>query len=239
MSTTANGNNITVTVDDKQVKQALGDLQSKAPAVLKVAVNRTARQMRKDEISEAEKRYALTTRGKRKLKDFKQKQAATNKNPTNIHRQSDEGHKLDASYFQHKPIVVRMGAAAVTHSPEYHSVQVLKGGSYQNLEAESNRSKGFLVSIHNNTANTDHIAMLRRKLNKDSDNRLTNRGFERWKPKGSNKPQATETAARPGGSSMQRKVWDETVGEATEKNLQQNVETRMQQVIDAAKKKAR
>ena len=47
-----------LTIDDTGVERALGSLYRKTPAVLKVAINRTARQARKDLIAEAEKRYA-------------------------------------------------------------------------------------------------------------------------------------------------------------------------------------
>ena len=56
-----------LTIDDTGVERALGSLYRKTPAVLKVAINRTARQARKDLIAEAEKRYALTVRGKARL----------------------------------------------------------------------------------------------------------------------------------------------------------------------------
>ena len=105
-----------LTIDDTGVERALGSLSRKATAVLKVAINRTARQARKDLIGEAEKRYALTTRGKARLRLLKLRKSATNSRLEAEIRQSDEGLTLNASYFQHSPMVPRMGVAAL-HGP--------------------------------------------------------------------------------------------------------------------------
>ena len=101
-----------LTVDDTGVERALGSLYRKTPAVLKVAINRTARQARKDLISEAEKRYALTVRGKARLRLLKLRKSATNTSLSAELRQGDEGLTLNASYFQHSPTVPRMGLEA-------------------------------------------------------------------------------------------------------------------------------
>lgn len=233
---TYDADTMTVTVDDSEVQKGLGDLAAKAPAVMKVAINKTARQARRDEISEAEKRYAYTPRGKKKLQGLKQKKRATNSDLENVHKQNDEGKKLDISYYQHTPTTPRMGADAVLNNPRYFRARVLRSEGYKNLIAETNRSKGFLVDITNPEAGTDHIAMLRRKLDKTTDNFKTNTGADRWIPKGKTKPEALDTMMRPGASSAQRKVWDMTVEEKAEENLQENVTQRMEQVIAKAGK---
>ena len=102
-----------LTIDDTGVERALGSLYRKTPAVLKVAINRTARQARKDLIEEAEKRYALTVRGKARLRLLKLRKSATNNSLEAELRQNDEGLTLNASYFQHSPTVPRMGVAAL------------------------------------------------------------------------------------------------------------------------------
>ena len=86
-----------LTIDDTGVERALGSLYRKTPAVLKVAINRTARQARKDLIEEAEKRYALTVRGKARLRLLKLRKSATNNSLVAELRQSDEGLTLNAS----------------------------------------------------------------------------------------------------------------------------------------------
>lgn len=231
---------MTVTVDDTQVREGLGDLAAKAPAVMKVAINTTARQMRKDEISEAGKRYALTAKGKERLKHLKQRKKASNTSLVNIHRQDDLGHKFDMAYFQHRTTEVHTGWDAVVNSPKYYSVKVLRGGSFQKLGAEDNRSKSFLATFTNQKAGNEHTGMVRRKLDKYTGSYYTKKGHRRWRASRNGEKKGVEpleTTARPGASSMERKVWDDTVEEMTEKNLQENVQKRMEQVIAKAAKK--
>lgn len=239
--TTYDADSMTVTVDDSEVQQALGDLAAKTPAVLKTAINKTARQMRRDEIAEAEKRYALTPKGRAKLKELKQRKKASNTSLVNVHRQSDFGHKFDAAYFMHKPETARTGWDAVMNSPRYHQVKVLKSRGYQNLGGESNRSKAFLATFTNKNANNEHLGMVRRKLDKYTGNVFTAKGHRRWRASrngGRKGVEALETYVFPGASSMQRKVWDDKVERNTEECLQENVQTRIEQVVaNAAKKK--
>jgi len=230
---------LTVAIDTEQVDEALGDLKKKTPATVKSAINTTAKKMRKSEIKEAKARYALKDRGRKKLEGFKEKKKASVSSLTNIHRQSDEGHKLDASYYVHRPTEVHSGWDAVRNSPENYAVKVLKSGGYQKLDAdaEHNRSKAFLARIYNGPGKESHTAMLRRQLSKKSDKTRTNTGKDRWTDKKSGIVQATWTEARPGGSSMQRKVWDETVHEETAQNLEANVEKAIANTIAKAKAK--
>lgn len=238
--TTYNAETTTVTLDDSEVQQALGDLAAKTPAVMKTAINKTARQMRKDEITEAERRYALTPKGKAKLKDLKQRKKASNSSLVNIHQQSDFGHKFDAAYFMHKPETTRTGWNAVMNSPRYHQVKVLKSKGYQDLEEESNRSKAFLATFTNKNANNEHLGMVRRKLDRYTGSFYTAKGHRRWRASRSGDKkgvEALETYVFPGASSMQRKVWDDTVEQNTEERLQENVQTRIEQVVQKAAKK--
>lgn len=234
--TTYDADAMTITVDDDGVQEGLGEFAAKTPAVLKVAINTTARQMRKEEISEAEKRYALTSKGKARLKDFKQTRKASNSSLVNIHKQSDRGRKFDMAYFQHTPDEVHTGWDAVMNSPEHYRVRILKSESFQNIVGKTNKSKGFLATFTNQNAGNEHIGMVNRKLDKYTQHYRTKSGKRRWRASGGSKKgvEALETTARPGASSMQRKVWDETVEKNTEENLQANVEKRMEQVIAKA-----
>lgn len=233
---------MTVTVDTKEVEKGLGDLKNKTPITVKRAINTTAKKMRKSEVKQAKKRYALTPRGRKKLDGLKERQKATVKNLANISRQSDEGHALDASYFLHRPTEVHSGRDVFANSPKNYAVKVLKNKGYKKLVAEGspNRSKAFLASIHNKKAGNDHIAMLQRRLDgRPAKSAETNRGKKRWKDSKSGIVQATYTKVFVGASSMERKVWDDTVRAETEADLEANLKKSIAQTIENAKRKAK
>ena len=217
-------------VDDEGVARALGDLSKKTPAVLKVAINRTARQARKDVISAAEARYALTAKGREKLRRLKQRRTATNTNLVAELRQDDKGLPLDYAYFDHTPTVVRKGIDAVRNSPKYHAARVLKQESRKPLEAAGGRSKGFLVEFK-----SGHIGMVQRRLGVQSASSRTARGYPRWR-NAAGIVEYIETMQRPGGSSMGRAVWERGVDQTAADNLERFVEQRIREVIDRAKK---
>ena len=58
----------TIGVNAEEVSQRLGELRRKTPAVIKVAVNATARETRKEMLRRVLKRYALTAKGKERAK---------------------------------------------------------------------------------------------------------------------------------------------------------------------------
>ena len=217
-----------LTVDDEGVARALGDLARKTPAVLKVAINRTARQARRDVISAAEERYALTTKGKARLRRLKQRRTATNTNLVAELRQDDKGLPLDYAYFEHTPRRVRKGMDAVRNSPEYHAARVLKRDSVKPLREERGRSKGFLVEFK-----SGHIGMVQRRLGVQSASSRTERGYRRWRNK-AGIVEHIETMQRPGGSSMGRAVWERGVDETAAEHLERFVEQRIREVIDRA-----
>ena len=179
---------MTLTVDDSGVAQVLGDLSRKTPAALKVAINRTARQARKDLIKGAEQRYALTARGKARLRLLKLTKNATNTSLEAVIRQSDEGLTLNASYFEHSPETTFMGRDAF-RAPATQSVRVLKGGPMKPLDAGPMKlkkavvqaSKGFLIKVRNSNAGNDHLMFVARHLGSSSPNTRTNTGKPRWK----------------------------------------------------------
>lgn len=224
-----------LTVDDTGVARALGDLAGKTPAVLKVAINRTARQARRDVISAAEARYALTAKGKAKLRRLKQRRTATNTNLVAELRQDDKGLPLDYAYFEHTPTKVRTGMDAVRNSPKYHAGRVLKREPMKPLREKSGRSKGFLVEFENGGPDKNHIGMVQRRLGVRSASTETKRGYPRW-TNASGIVEYIETMNRPGGSSMGRAVWERGVDATAADHLERFVEQRIKEVIDRAKK---
>ena len=229
-----------LTIDDTGVEHALGSLYRKTPAVLKVAINRTARQTRHDLIDEAEKRYALTVRGKARLRLLKLRKSATNTSLSAELRQGDEGLTLNASYFEHYPNVPRMGRAALS-GPVIQGVRVLKGGSMEPLvaapmkvkKAVVDASKGFLIKVHNNSGN-DHLMFAARVLGSSTSNTTTKTGKPRWKNAAGSVEKAYDVN-RIGASSQQRAVWYRGVDTTAAENLERFLAQRIQQVIAAAK----
>ena len=67
------GNAVLIGVNTQEVERRLGDLAEKTPAVVKVAVNATARETRKEMLRRVLKRYALTAKGKQRAKELKQR----------------------------------------------------------------------------------------------------------------------------------------------------------------------
>lgn len=220
-----------LTIDDTGVERALGNLHRKAPAVLKVAINRTARQARKDLIQDAEKRYALTARGKARLRLLKLRKSATNSRLEAEIRQGDEGLTMNASYFQHAPTVPRMGTAALS-GPAVQRVRTLRGGPMEDLTAAGGRSKGFLIRVSN--AQNDHLMFANRILGSSTSSTTTKTGKPRWRNR-AGKVEKAYDVNRIGASSQQRAVWHRGVENTAAENLEKFLEQRIRQVISAAK----
>lgn len=228
---TYDASSYTLTIDDDQVANALGELKSKTSAVLKVAINRTARQARKDVIAAAQERYDLTAKGKEKLKRLQMRRKATNAVLVAELRQDDKGLPLDYAYFRHTPTTVFKGWH-VRHAPEHVKARVLKSQTMQALTAGVHQSygavsKGFLVEFK-----SDHVGMVQRDIGTRSRSSKTARGYQRWEPN-----ETLVTMNRPGGSAMGRAVWELTVQENTAENLMYETERRLQQVIEKSRKK--
>lgn len=228
-----------LTIDDTGVERALGSLYRKTPAVLKVAINRTARQARKDLIEEAEKRYALTVRGKARLRLLKLRKSATNTSLSAELQQGDEGLTLNASYFEHYPTRPYMGKAAL-RGPAIQGVRVVKGGTMEPLtagqmkvkKAEMDASKGFLIKVHN--SKNDHLMFAARLLGTSTSNTTTKTGKPRWRNRAGNVEKAYDVN-RIGASSQQRAVWHRGVDTTAAENLERFVGQRIREVIAAAK----
>lgn len=220
-----------LTVDDDGVERALGALVKKTPAVLKVAINRTARQARKDLIEEAEQRYALTVRGKARLRLLKLRKSATNTSLEAELRQGDEGLTMNASYFQHSPTVPRMGLAALS-GPAFQRVRTLRGGPMEELAATGSESKGFLIRVSN--SQNDHLMFANRILGSSTSSTTTKTGKPRWRNAAGNVEKAYDVN-RIGASSQQRAVWQRGVDATAAENLERFIEQRIKQVLAAAK----
>lgn len=230
-SVTYDAGQMLLTIDDDGVERALGALAGKTAAVLKVAINRTARETRKDIFTAAEARYALTEKGRARLRRMKQRRKATDTSLMAELRQDDKGLPLDYAYFEHRPYIVRKGQDVLRSSPEYHRAHVLKSDPMKNLGAEDGKSKGFLVEFK-----SGHIGMVQRRNGVSSASQTTERGYWRWKNR-SGIVEKIETMSRPGGSTMGRAVWYRGVDETAAENLARFVDERIEQVIDRAKRK--
>lgn len=230
-----------LTIDDTGVERALGSLYRKTPAVLKVAINRTARQARHDLIDEAEDRYALTGRGKARLRLLRMRKSATNTSLEAELRQGDEGLTLNASYFEHYPARPYMGTAAL-RGPAIQGVRVLKGGAMEPLTAGAMKakkavvdaSKGFLIRVHNGKSGNDHLMFAARLLGSSTENTTTKTGKRRWRNAAGDVEKAYDVN-RIGSSSQQRAVWHRGVDATAAENLERFLEQRIQQVIEEAK----
>lgn len=220
-----------LTVDDAGVERALGSLYRKTPAVLKVAINRTARQARKDLIAQAEKRYALTARGKARLRLLRLRKSATNRSLAAELRQGDKGLTLNASYFEHTPNSPYMGTAALS-GPAFQRVRTLKGGPMEDLTAGSGKSKGFLIRVQNSASG--HLMFANRLLGSSTSNTTTRTGKPRWRNAAGNVEKAYDVN-RIGASSQQRAAWYRGVDRTAAENLERFLAQRIEQVIEKAK----
>lgn len=228
---TYDADSYTLTLDDDQVAEALGELKGKTNAVLKVAINRTARQARKDVIAAAQERYDLTAKGKEKLKRLKMRRKATNAVLVAELRQDDKGLPLDYAYYRHTPTTVFKGWY-VRHAPAHVKGRVLKAQAMQDLTEGTHPtygevSKGFLVEFK-----SGHVGMVQRDIGSRSQSDVTARGYRRWEPN-----ETLVTMSRPGGSAMGRVVWERTVEEIAAENLAYETERRLQEVIEKSRKK--
>lgn len=215
--------NMRITVDDTEVRKALGDLSSKTPAVIKVAVNRTAREARKLMIKSAKNRYALSAKGREKIKGLKQKGKATNTNPTaELYIGGDFGLRNDLAYFRTYPKEPLMGGNW-RNAPKYFRAHVLKSTTMKNLTGKGNLSKGFLVEFK-----STHVGMVQRVAGTKGP-KYTEKKKKRWQP--NNKLQ---TMGSPSAVAMHNTVWKD-VEPDVETILEESLERRIQQILTKAK----
>ena len=108
----------------EDVQRALGDLEKKTPAAVKVTINATARQARKLMIAEAKARYAVNAKGQQHLKDLVQRKKATNTSlNAEIHIASMRN---DLGYFKYSPTGIFTGRDVFTKAADVVVAKVLK-----------------------------------------------------------------------------------------------------------------
>lgn len=230
----------TIGVNAKEVSQRLGELRRKTPAVIKVAVNATARETRKEMLRRVLKRYALTAKGKERAKGLKQKVKATNADPAAVLRIGGiNGARADLAYFQHRVTVPHPGLSWQT-GPTVFKARVLRSGGLHDLGGgpiERNGmtlgqgSKGFLAEFK-----SGHVGMIQRHIGAASRETTTKSGAPRWRS-ASGVMEKTRTYGSPSGTAQHHTVWEkEDVHVYAENTLNDRLEKQIAKVMARAAK---
>lgn len=227
---TYNAGTMTITVvglDD--VAEALGDLKSKTPAAVKVAINATARQARKLMVAKAKTRYAVNAAGQRHLKDLVQRKKATNTSlSAELHIAS---FRNDLGYFQTNPTKTFTGRAVLERAPQYVTGRVLKASPMRPfLGVPGKYSKGFLVEFK-----SGHVGMVQRHIGSSSSHTTTERGYPRWRTK-DGRVEKLETMGSPSAAAMHNTIWPE-VEPSIEQYLQERLDAQVDRVLARAGKR--
>ena len=212
----------TIGVNADEVKRRLGELQRKTPAVIKVAVNATARETRKEMLRRVLKRYALTAKGKERAKGLKQKVKATNADPAAVLWIGGiNGARADLAYFQHRVTVPHPGLSWQT-GPSVFKARVLRNGSLHDLTGGGAYSKGFLAEFK-----SEHVGMIQRHIGKESERTTTKSGVV----------ETTQTYSSPSGTAQHHTVWEkEDVHVYAENTLNDRLEKQIAKVMARAAK---
>jgi hypothetical protein len=225
--------NATITIYGiEEVRKALGEFASKAPAVTKVAINATARQARKAMIKQAKARYAVNAAGQKHLKDLVQRRKATNRSlEAELHIQS---YRNDLGYFAYQPKQIYTGRNVFAGAPEYVTAKVLKASSMKPLTGTAAFSKGFALKFH-----SGHVGMVQRVIGSSSKNTTTASGRQRWRNK-DGKVEKLQTMGSPSAAAMHHTVWP-MVEPEVETYLADRVEMQIEKVLarEAAKAKVK
>lgn len=230
----------TIGVNAKEVSQRLGELRRKTPAVIKVAVNATARETRKEMLRRVLKRYALTAKGKERAKGLKQKVKATNADPAAVLWIGGiNGARADLAYFQHRVTAPHPGLSWRT-GPTVFKARVLRSGGLHDLGGgpiERNGttfgqgSKGFLAEFK-----SGHVGMIQRHIGKESERTTTKSGAPRWRS-ASGVVETTQTYGSPSGTAQHHTVWEkEDVHVYAENTLNDRLEKQIAKVMARAAK---
>ncbi len=196
------GRNVTIEIDGLDtVARALGNLQGRSPAAVKVAVNQTARQARKLMIAAAKARYTVNAAGQRHLNDLKQKKKASNRSLTATLFISKM--RNDLGYFENDPTQAYTGGDVFRHSPSFYKARVLASSSLKPLPGKGNLSKGFLMEFQ-----SGHVGMVQRVIGSASKNTETARGRPRWQNE-QGKVEKLQTMGAPSATAMHAQVWPE------------------------------
>ena len=218
---TYNSGNLTITVDGaEEVSQALGDLSSKTPAAIKVAINATAREARKLMIAKAKARYAVNAAGQKHLKELVQKKKASNTSLwATLHIAS---FRNDLAYFKYSPQGVHTGPEAVALKGTTVSGKVLKAGSLKPLIGTAHLSKGFVLEFK-----SGHIGMVQRVIRSSTSRTTTVKsGKPRWRNKAGN-VEKLQTMGSPSATAMHNTIWPDVepkVEDFLAKRLDEQVE---------------
>ena len=225
----------TIGVNAEEVSRRLGELRRKTPAVIKVAVNATARETRKEMLRRVLKRYALTAKGKERAKGLKQKVKATNADPAAVLWIGGiNGARADLAYFQHRVTVPHPGLSWQT-GPTVFKARVLRNGGLHDLTGGGAYSKGFLAKFANDGTH-QHIGMIQRHIGAASSETTTKSGARRWRSK-SGIVEKTQTYGSPSGTAQHHTVWEkEDVHVYAENTLNDRLEKQIAKVIAKAAK---
>lgn len=225
----------TIGVNDEEVSQRLGELRRKTPAVIKVAVNATARETRKEMLRRVLKRYALTAKGKERAKGLKQKAKATNADPAAVLWIGGiNGARADLSYFQHRVTVPHPGLSWKT-GPTVFKARVLRNGGLHDLTGGGAYSKGFLAKFANDGTH-QYIGMIQRHIGAASRETTNKSGAPRWRS-ASGVVEKTRTYGSPSGTAQHHTVWEkEDVHVYAENTLNARLEKQIAKVIAKAAK---
>lgn len=175
-----------------EVREQLGAIGNKTPAVAKTAINATARQARKLMIAQAKARYAVNAAGVRQLKKLKQRQKATNGNLSA--ELFISSFRNDMGYFQTNPNRPYMGHDVV-NAPEYFRGKVLRASTMDPLTGTGKLSKGFLVEFK-----SGHVGMVQRIKGTGKFHYTVRSGAPSMSDK-------MRTMGSPSGTAMHGKVW--------------------------------
>lgn len=216
-------------VDD--IANALGDLRSKTPAAVKVAVNATAREARKLMIARAQARYAVNAAGKKHLKDLKQRKRATN---TSLSAELFIAKmRNDLGYFEHRPQQTFTGLDVLRHAPAHVYARVLKSSSMRaltggNTPGRGEMSKGFLVEFK-----SGHVGMVQRDIGSNSSRKVTEKsGKPRWKNK-AGQVEKLVTMGSPSATAMHTTVWP-YIEPQVEDYLQDRLDAQVERILARA-----
>lgn len=225
----------TIGVNAEEVSQRLGELRRKTPAVIKVAVNATARETRKEMLRRVLKRYALTAKGKERAKGLKQKVKATNASPAAVLWIGGiNGARADLAYFQHWVTVPHPGLSWQT-GPTVFKARVLRNGGLHDLTGDGAYSKGFLAKFANDGTH-QHIGMIQRHIGAARSETTTKSGAPRWRS-ASGIVEKTRTYSSPSGTAQHHTVWEkEDVHVYAENTLNARLEKQIAKVIAKAAK---
>lgn len=225
----------TIGVNAEEASQRLGELRRKTPAVIKVAVNATARETRKEMLRRVLKRYALTAKGKERAKGLKQKVKATNADPAAVLWIGGiNGARADLAYFQHRVTVPHPGLSWQT-GPTVFKARVLRNGGLHDLTGGGAYSKGLLAKFANDGTH-QHIGMIQRHIGAASSETTTKSGAPRWRS-ASGVVEKTRTYGSPSGTAQHHTVWEkEDVHVYAENTLNARLEKQSAKVIAKAAK---